>query len=300
MNKTYAPICLFTFNRIGVLKKTVEALKANYLASKSILYIFSDGPRSNEEFTKVMEVRDFLKSINGFEKIIIKESRNNMGLAHSIISGVSNVIKKHEKVIVLEDDLVTTSNFLDFMNQALDFYIADDSVFSISGYSLNLKSLKNHKKDFYFGKRASSWGWATWKKDWLSVDWEVKMFTNFKKSKQLKRAFNNGGSDMTSMLNAQMKGKIDSWAIRFCFQQFLNQQACVFPTISKVQSLGFSKEATHTTGSTKFITILDKSQRRKFIFEKFNEYDFIILKDFKRKFSFTQRVLDRIIKIFYV
>ena len=129
-----------------------------------------------------------------------------MGLAHSIISGVSDVVKKHEKAIVLEDDLVTTSNFLDFMNQALDFYIGDDSVFSISGYSLNLKSLKNQREDFTLEKEHRH-GVGQMEEGLAFRRWEVKMFTSFKKSKQLKRAFNNGGSDMTSMLNAQMKVK---------------------------------------------------------------------------------------------
>ena len=222
------------------------------------------------------------------------------GLASSVIDGVSQVIKDFENVIVLEDDLITSPNFLDFMNQALHFYNNDNSVFSISGYTMNLKSLNNISKDFYFGYRASSWGWATWKNEWKSIDWDVKPYNNFMKSKKKRKAFNIGGSDMTAMLKAQMDGRIDSWAIRFCFQQFLNKQACVFPQVSKIQSIGFSNEATHTNGIRKFITVIDDSCRRSFNFENFIDYDKTLVEEFNKKFSIKQRVFDRIIGFFNV
>lgn len=292
-----SPICLFTYNRLIETKHTVEALKNNFLASQSELFIFSDGPKNEFAIDKVNAVREFIKSINGFKKITVFESKINKGLANSIIDGVSKIILEYGKVIVLEDDLVTSPNFLDFMNQALNFYCDDNSVFSISGYTMNFKSLKKYNEDFYFGHRASSWGWATWQKKWQSVDWEVKRFKDVDDSKKMQKAFNQGGSDMTSMLKAQMNGKIDSWAIRFCFQQFLNKQACVFPKISKVQSIGFSKDATHTVGARKFITILDNSEQRDFIFKKFIKYENKLVNEFKSKFSIQQRIMDKLLKL---
>ena len=277
--------------------ETVKALQKNYLASDSEFYVFSDGPKNESVKDKVNAVREFLKTVNGFKSITVFESKFNKGLANSIIDGVTKIINEFGKVIILEDDLVTTPNFLDFMNQALDFYSEDDSVFSISGYTMDLNSLKKQNKDFYFGHRASSWGWATWQKNWQSVDWEVKTFKDLNDSKKMQNAFNQGGSDMTSMLKAQMKGKIDSWAIRFCFQQFLNKQACVFPKKSKVQSIGFSKEATHTVGARKFITVLDNTEQRDFTFKKFIDYETKLVDEFKRKFSIQQRIIDKLLKI---
>ena len=296
---TLAPICLFTYNRLIETKQTVEALKKNFLASQSELFIFSDGPKNESVKDKVNAVRAFLKTVNGFKSVTIFESKTNKGLANSIIDGVSQIINEYGKVIVIEDDLVTSPNFLDFMNQALDFYSEDDFVFSISGYTMDLNSLKKQNKDFYFGHRASSWGWATWQKNWQSVDWEVKTFKDLNDSKNMQKAFNQGGSDMFSMLKAQMNGKIDSWAIRFCFQQFLNKQACVFPKTSKIQSIGFSKEATHTVGTRKFITVLDNTEKRDFTFKKFIDYETKLVDEFKRKFSIQQRIIDKLLKLIY-
>lgn len=300
IDKNLAPVCLFAYNRLKEIKITVNALQKNFLASESDLYIFSDGSKNESSKYNVNSVREFLKSVNGFKSITIFESKSNKGLADSIIDGVSQIINEFGKVIVVEDDLKTSPNFLDFMNQALHFYSEDDSVFSISGYTMDLKSLKKHNEDFYFGQRASSWGWGTWKKDWQSVDWKVNNYNSFKGSIKQQIAFNRGGSDMSSMLSAQMNGKIDSWAIRFCFQQFLNKQVCVFPKISKVQSIGFSKEATHTFGSFKFITELDNSNQTDFAFKEFNNYEKTILREFRAKFSIRQRIFDRLLRIIYV
>ena len=298
MQNNLAPICLFTYNRIEETKKTVAALQNNFLASESELFIFSDGPNKDNQH-KVDSVRDYINTIKGFKRVSVFESKINKGLANSIIDGVTQIINQFGHVIVLEDDLVTTPNFLDFMNQSLNFYSRDDSVFSISGYTMDLKSLKKYNNDFYFGYRASSWGWATWQKDWQSVDWDVISQNEFMKSKSQKKSFNTGGSDMSLMLNAQINGKIDSWAIRFCYQQFLNKQACVFPKISKVQSIGFSKEATHTHGARKFITVLDNSEQRDFTFKKFIEYEINLVNEFKGKFSIKQRIIDNLLKIMY-
>ncbi len=117
-----APIVLFVYNRLSHTKQTVESLQKNYLADQSELFIFSDGPKNELDRQKVENVRKYLNSINGFKNIVIKESQENKGLANSVISGVSEIISKYGKIIVMEDDLVSAPGFLKFMNEALEFY----------------------------------------------------------------------------------------------------------------------------------------------------------------------------------
>ena len=150
-----APICLFTYNRLSETIQTVEALQKNELAVESDIFIFSDGPKHEKDILLVNAVRKYIKSINGFRSITIIDSENNKGLAKSIIDGVTQIVEKYDKVIVLEDDLITSQNFLSFTNQALDFYEKNSNIFSISGYTLNLPSLSKYNKDLYLGVRAS-------------------------------------------------------------------------------------------------------------------------------------------------
>jgi hypothetical protein len=177
-----------------------------------------------------------------------------MGLANSIISGVTEIMKISTKVIVLEDDLLTTPNFLCFMNQSLTKYESNPSVFSISGYSLDL-GLKPHKdgysQDGYFFGRGWSWGWATWKSDWEKVDWNVSDYEIFRKDRLLKKSFARGGSDLNEMLRKQMNGLLDSWAIRWFYHQHKVNGFTLYPVKSKVYNNGFDAMATHTNGSNK-------------------------------------------------
>lgn len=289
-----APICLFTYNRLEETKQTVEALQNNFLAKQSELFVFSDGPKNKDTIKKVDLVRAYIKTISGFKRITLFESSKNKGLASSIIHGVTKIINEYGRVIVLEDDLITSPNFLNFMNQALVYYRQQSNVISVSGYTMNINGLEEIDADFYFGCRASSWGWATWKNQWSSVDWGVSNYKRFINNRSDINRFNKGGSDMTKMLKSQMNGKIDSWAIRFCFQQFLDKKACLFPKISKVQSIGFSREATHTVGAKKFITKVDVGTKKDFTFKPFTKYDEKLLRSFREKFSLQQRLIDKI------
>ena len=160
---TPAPIILFTYKRTSTLKRTVDSLKNNGLAEKSELFVFSDGPRGDQDFDAVNQVRDYIMEIKGFQSVKYFFSQPNRGLASSVIYGVSLVLQTYDSAIVLEDDLLVTPNFLAYMNQGLREYGADEKVFSISGYSFHIQPPAKFSEDAYFLNRGSSWGWATWK-----------------------------------------------------------------------------------------------------------------------------------------
>ena len=180
-----SPILLFVYNRLEHAKKTIEALKNNYLAKESELIIFSDGPKKEKDKNNVEKVRNVIKNIEGFKNVEIKISENNKGLANSIISGVTEIINKSEKVIVLEDDLITHPYFLTYMNEALDYYKNNNKIWSISGYCPPIEIPNNYYNDIFLSPRASSWGWGTWKNRWDLNDWEIKDFDNFIKNKKI-------------------------------------------------------------------------------------------------------------------
>ncbi|MBS1605123.1 MAG: glycosyltransferase [Bacteroidetes bacterium] len=248
---TTAPILLFTYKRLATLKQTVAALRANRLAPQSDLYIFSDQGKTSEDMAKVAEVRQFIQTIDGFRNVYITQNVTNKGLASSIIGGVSQVIQQYGRVIVLEDDLLTTPNFLDFMNAALEKYERDHRVFSISGYSFDLgpEDPERYPFDAYFTSRGWSWGWATWKDRWSGVDWQMKDYPEFARNAVRRRQFAQGGSDLILMLRRQMSGQLDSWAIRWFYHQFKVQGLTLYPILSKIYNDGFDDMATHTRGS---------------------------------------------------
>lgn len=289
-----APICLFTYNRVEELKQTIKALQRNYLATESELYIFSDGPKDEKDSSKILEVRKIIQTISGFRIINVFQSDVNRGLAKSVISGITRIFRFHDKVIVLEDDLITSPNFLDFMNQALDFYKSVSKIFSISGYTNDLRSLSKQNKDFYLAWRQSSWGWATWKDRWNAVDWELKDFKKFKYNYLQQIKFMRGGSDLPGLLKKQRKGKIDSWAIRWHYTQFKVNQVTVYPKSSKVTNIGIGQNSTHTKRGKRFDTPLDQGIQRNFQFDLDVKLNKNLIKEFKSVYSIKNRIISRL------
>lgn len=241
----YAPIVIFAFNRLEPLKTCVLALLDNTESKDSDLIVYVDGPRSQKvgEAEKVEAVRSFVKAITGFKSLTYHFSEKNKGLAPSVSAGVTEVINKYGKAIIVEDDIITAPNFLSFLNQGLDFYQDSKDVFSVSGESIRVKCPEGYNYSNYFAPRAGCWGWATWADRWNSVDFELK---DWDAVKQNRKAFNKwGGSDCFGLLDGWHKGKNSSWAIRFNYSQFLQGKTTCFPVVSKVTNEGFEDEGTN-------------------------------------------------------
>ena len=258
-NNILAPIVLFVYNRPDHTKFTVEALQKNTLAKDSELFIYSDAAKSKNDEIKVEEVREYIKKIIGFKQVVIIERERNFGLANSIIDGVGKVINKYSKAIVLEDDIVTSQNFLQFMNNALDFYSDNKSIMSISGYMYPCKISLSYKKDILLFNRFSSWGWGMWSDRWNLINFDIAASDKIFHDKNLQKKFNVGGEDLYNMLLLQLQGKINSWAIRTALTSALNDKVTVYPIKSLVKNIGFDNSGVHCGETHIFDTILDDS-----------------------------------------
>ncbi len=254
-----APIVLFVYNRPAHTEKTLTALAANVLADQSQLYIFCDGPKkgANTNTIKAIEkTRQIVKSKNWCGEVTIVERENNYGLQKSVIEGVTDIINKHGKIIVLEDDLVTSRFFLQFMNDALNVYANEQKVLSVGAF--NFFATDDDVEDTFFIPIPDCWGWATWKDRWDLFEPNGQLLLNKLREQNLIDKFNLGGAyDFESMLIAQVKGNISSWAIRWQAVSYLENKLSLYPKYSVTKNIGFCNNATHGvsdqyTGNIKF------------------------------------------------
>jgi len=252
---TLAPIILFVYNRLWHAQQTVESLKKNILAKESELFIFSDGPKEINKCEKEVEkVREYIKNMDGFKHITIIEREKNYGLANSIISGVTEIVNKHGKIIVLEDDLVTSKYFLSFMNDALEFYKDENIVISIHGY---IYPIKSDLPETFFVKGADCWGWATWKRGWDIFEADGKKLLDELKYKNLEKKFDiNGSYAYTKMLSGQVAKRNDSWAIRWYASAFLKDKLTLYPGHSLINNIGFDGSGVHCGNSNSLNSII--------------------------------------------
>ena len=246
--RAYAPVVFFVFNRPEHTALALAALSKCQEAPYTDVFVFSDGPRSEDDAPLVNQVRQRISEVTGFRSVTTTERIGNFGLAKSVITGVSSVFENHRRVIVLEDDLEVSPNFLGYMNRGLEFYCDDERVFSLGAYQFPETTMSirdDYEFDTYMGVRCCSWGWATWKDRWDQIQWDIDVISASLKSSKIRKEFNKGGRDLSELVALQKAGTIDSWAIRFSFAHFSNSMYCVYPTKSLVKNIGLDGTGIH-------------------------------------------------------
>ena len=296
-----APIALFVYNRPWHTQQTIEALQKNDLASMSDLIIFSDSQKDQESLEMVKEVRKYLKTISGFNSVRIIERGKNWGLAKSITEGVSEIVNLYGKIIVLEDDIVTSSKFLRFMNQALDFYKDKREVWHISGWNYPIDS--SHLSDTFLWRAMNCWGWATWDDRWEFFDKDPQLLVDQWTDKQKLTFDLDDLGIFWNQIELNLCGKINTWAIFWYATIFKNDGLCLNPSISYVENIGHDDSGVHCGSSNKFSTI-GLNEKLTVSFPKQSIESSIavsLIKKFYRaqKKSVLARILDKIQRAFF-
>lgn len=241
MNRNPAPVLLFVYNRPNHTRQVVEALLKNDGVSESELYIYSDAPRNEASEEPVREVREYIRRIEGFRKITIREHPENRGCDRSIREGVSEIISRYGRVIVLEDDILTVSSFLRFMNEALELYETDKRIWSVAGYSPQVRMPAGYPHDIYLVQRSASWGWGSWKDRWEKIDWQREGEELLFSDKEKMQSFCRAGDDLANTLISHP----EAWDITNYYTQWKSGTYSVLPVKSLVQNIGIDGSGTH-------------------------------------------------------
>jgi len=248
----YAPIALFAHVRPDHLRQTVEALLRNPESAGSDLIVFCDASRTQDKILAVQATREYAESILGFRSVTVHHRSENFGLAKSITTGVSQVLERYDRVIVLEDDIVTSPFFLSYMNDALDRYVEDDRVISIHGYVL---PVQEQLPEAFFLRGADCWGWATWRRGWKLFNPDGQFLLDELKRKKLVYSFDfEGAYRFSKMLEDQIAGNNDSWAVRWHASAFLANKLTLYPGRSLVYNSGNDGTGTHC-GTTEALDV---------------------------------------------
>lgn len=251
--KKLSPIALFVYDRPSHTLKTLENLKNNRLSDQSFLYIFADGPKDDasiDELSRIKETRKIIRKQKWCKEVFIEESADNKGLADSIVGGVTKITDKYGKVIVLEDDLITSPYFLEYMNEALDFYKDEKKVMHISGYMFPVKAKLSPT---FFYNTASCWGWATWKRAWAYFEPNARLLKEKIEKARLVKKFNIEGTyGFMNQLERNVNGTAKTWAVKWYASIFLNNGLSLHPYPSLVNNIGHDGTGEHYLKSDKY------------------------------------------------
>lgn len=286
MTQTCAPVVLFAYARPDHLRQTLTALSAADGARESALWVFSDGPRDAAAKPKVEAVRELLSEPGWrgtFAGFNVVEVAQNKGLARSVVGGVSEILGVHDRVVVLEDDLLVAPGFLRFMNAALERHRNTQSVGSITGYCPLLTPPEGYDHDVYAVPRSCSHSWATWSDRWARVDWTGRGAPRLWREPELRQRFQITGTDKLDRLRRQLEGRIDSWSILFNLWHVLDHRVALYPVTNLVENIGFDGSGTHTRTNAGMHTAIASDSRS--LDPNLPPEDPRVLKAFRRVYS---------------
>jgi hypothetical protein len=289
--QTFAPIALFVYNRPKHTARTLKFLQQNALAAESRLFVFSDGAKTPEEESNVQEVRELLQNIDGFKSVEIIKRPHNLGLADSIIDGVSRLVKTYKQVIVFEDDLITSPHTLTYFNEGLTRYKESEKVMHLGAYMYPLKN--DQLPETFFYRAATSWGWATWERAWLHFEPNIDTLIAAFDKKKIKDFSIDGQMNFWKQVNDFKKGKNNSWAIRWYASIFLKGGLTLNPAQSLVNNIGHDGSGIHSGINDIYNVIINPKRITQFPQEiKENKAAYVAIREFltHRKGSFWQRL----------
>lgn len=238
------PIAIFAYNRPAHLRQTLDALARCPRLDECSLHLFCDGPRGAADAGAVAATVAVARDWAAARRAQVIEREANIGLARSIIAGVSELCARHGRVIVVEDDIVVGPGFVDYMLRALDRYADSPRVYQISGYMFPVRH--RTRREAFFLPQTTSWGWATWQRAWGGVDWGAADARTALRSRRVRRRFDLGGAyPYSEMLEAWLAGKNGAWDVAWWWATFRAGGRVLHPRRSLVQNIGFDGTGTH-------------------------------------------------------
>lgn len=279
----YAPIVISVYDRLDHLRRCIHSLQMNPLAVHSELYIISDAAYRLEDIKKIEEVRKFINSIEGFEKVHPVFRKSNMGGHKSITTAFQEIFKCSDIIISLEDDIVVSSDFLQYMNDALSYYKNDKRIYSVCGFKAPFELPEYYKEDVFFYPCNSPWGIAIWKDRWEAVDHGYfDRYSELKKERKRYKEFTSIGFYIKGILQADSKKEVVADDLRVYYHMFQHNMCSVFPTVSKTQNWGFDGTGEHCGDKEAWWAKPELDSRNlptRFI--SFDGYDNSILKNYR-------------------
>lgn len=245
-----APVALFVYNRPDHTRRTLAYLQKNLLADESRLFIYSDAAKTPADEAKVNEVREVIKEVGGFKSVKVTLREQNMGLANSIIDGVTHLVNEYGKVIVFEDDLLSSPYTLQYFNEALTHYEHEEKVMHIGAYMYNLKD-KQLPETFLF-RAATSWGWATWARAWKNFEPDIEVLMPQFDQALIHQFSIEGTMNFWKQMLDFKAGKNNSWAIRWYASIFLRGGLTLNPSHSFIQNIGNDGSGIHSNNESMY------------------------------------------------
>lgn len=251
-----APIVVTVYHRPDCFARCIEALRSNVLAPLSELYVLSDAPSKPEHEALVNQVRDYARTITGFKHVHLHFRETNCGGHESVIRGFKDVFATHDRLVFLEDDIIVAKDFLQYLNDGLEFFKENKKVFSIAAYKRPFRIPHAYKHDVFFLENYSPWGFGIWKDRFCSVDIsDFDRYSLLLSKSALYKRLQEDEPMFLAILKADSSGRMKALDARFEYHIHMNQLFSIFPVMARATNIGFDARGEHCGGGGSFLHV---------------------------------------------
>ena len=247
-----APVFLIFFNRPDTLKMTFDAIKK---AKPRKLYLAQDGARKDNENDqkRILECRKIVENIDWDCEVYKNYSEQNNGCGKGPERAINWFFDNEEEGIILEDDCIASQSFFTYCTEMLKRYRTDDRIFIVTGCNLELQT-KDVASSYFFGYAGTNWGWATWKRNWVKMDYSCEWIKdNYAKSNVQKiiSNINKTAAKAEIQLFERTNKKITNgenisyWDVQWQAVRYLNHQLAIIPQKNLITNVGLGLHSTH-------------------------------------------------------
>ena len=232
------PILLLIFKRPDNILKAIEPVRA-YKPTR--LYIGADGPRHGreDEIEQCEQTRKaVLDAIDWDCKVITLFRDENLGCANAVNGAISWFFEQEEYGVIIEEDCVLKLDFLNFCEELLPLYKKEDKVMQICAHNPAGSSVISN--DYYFGRNAYIWGWATWASSWNKMDMNMSAWPSVSFVRLVKEYGVFQASFRNYYWNKSYKNltSLSSWATRWNLSVLVNNGLCISPKANMCKNIG--------------------------------------------------------------
>lgn len=244
LKRVYAPVLICTYTRLSHLKQTIESLSKNSCAIFTDLYIASDYPYDESHHCLVEEIRSYIKTIGGFNSVNIILRDRNFGANANYYDAIDYIFERYDRIIIMEDDIVTGYYFLEFINDGLDFYGPDGRVLAVGGYMWpKLQAIAT--TDTLLLPHYNAWGTGFHRENFRKIKSDSTVSRRVVGDWRLFLKANLLSPGISLMLIEMARGKLHAWDVD-CFLYMLEHELLMlFPRDSFVKNIGFDGTGIH-------------------------------------------------------
>jgi len=238
-----APVLFLIYNRPVLTARVFETIRK---AQPRQLFIASDGAKNPEDRLKVDEARAIASAVEWDCEVKMLWRDANLGCGKAVTSAITWFFQQVEYGIILEDDCLVESSFFDYCTQLLAHYAQNHNVMVISAMSF-LPLAYAPAKAYYFSNFSQIWGWATWKRAWNNLDFEMNGWEDFVQNKTIEEIIPDKKAQKfwIQYLQTYKDKNPNLWATRWWFSVWQARGLTIAPFVNLVQNIGFGQDGTN-------------------------------------------------------